>query len=166
MIKKILLVLFSITLSCANNDDSVIKELHIDLYVVDENGNDLLDPNNANTLRYDDISIYYVVEGKSIRVNNGTADTPKGFSINEPGGIYHNHWIRLYLNSEKGKEISTTMIKWSENDYDTLDVSFTKRGANIRRDKIWINKHLVWDSKNSETWKDNPVDWAFYQFTK
>jgi len=104
--------------------EATFIDVHSDFYVLDHEGNDLLDPDNPDAIGSDDLDIYYVIDGEAERFYESNLDAPKGFSIYEPEGDYEKYRIRLFLNTSETKEVTRTLLKWSDFETDTIKTKY------------------------------------------
>lgn len=137
-------------LSCQSNDDDccIVLESDIFISIQDENGTDLLDPNQDEGIDYNLIKVFYTnEEGTNIEVNNPNLDNPKGFRFITPSmdnsDLYK---IQIFLNSEHlgTDNNSYTYIQWTPIDTDEIKTHFTEKNNNLIADKIWINNQVKW----------------------
>ncbi|MGE4288289.1 MAG: hypothetical protein AB7E36_06340 [Salinivirgaceae bacterium] len=150
--KYLNLILIMLLLGCDTEKPSDMFNLDagVSFYVVNENGNDLLDPENENAIGYNDITIYYLVDGEKQEFYNPDLDSPKGFSIFEPEGLFTKYNIGLGLNTKGTEKITTTLIEWYNTEVDTIKAEI-ERGDNYAiSTKIWFNDIVVWDVNNPE----------------
>ena len=140
--KKILylLLLPFVLLSCDNEGgESIVKSASADFYVEDNQGNDLLNPENENAIDTTKIKVYYLINGKKVAASeyyapsnqNGAILTySKGFFIY--GEIIENpskYAMRIFLNdTPKYGELAYTYIEWNEQDTDTIVSKITRKG--------------------------------------
>jgi hypothetical protein len=118
--------------SCFNID------AHINLFLKDSQGANLLNTTNYNSANY---KIYYELNGQKIEVNNPLSGYPRGFLIDyENNTIY----MRLFLNIDENETMPVTYIEWNNTDTDTLRVSVLRTENSIVWDKLWVNDELVY----------------------
>jgi len=138
-------VLFS---SCSSDDsDQFIVDTHIDVLIKDSNGNNLLDPENVNSYKEEQIKIFYLVNGQQSEVNNSNLDYPKGFFIYEHENEFR---IRIFPNSDKNEETPVTYIMWNNTDIDTIKCSIERKSNSEICKKVWLNDNLVWEAYETE----------------
>jgi hypothetical protein len=158
---KYLIPLFILLLISCDKEETETQQTLINtslsLYILDEHGEDLLNPLHSNAIHEDDIKMYYVKNGKEELFSRPNLDVSKGFRILKPQGDLSNYWINLFLNSESEEEVTTTILKWSDYKIDTLQASFMKGSDFIRVSKIWLNGKICWDPEDSATFVDNPI---------
>lgn len=145
--KKALIILLIVLSSC--NSDNNMEETNIEagivFYLLDKNGNDLLDPNNQNSIDLDDLRVYEVVNGEEIEINNPKLDGPRGFVLLEPEGIYDKYRLALGLNITETSNPTTTIVKWNSEDIDIFKAEYNRGNNFVICTKIWLNDEIVWD---------------------
>lgn len=145
--KKILFLLILLTACSAETYDPVARATNLDITVLDEDDNDLLDPNSnySKSIDVENIKIYFVVNGEELLVENKLSDSPKGFMLLEPEADLTQYQIRLFVNTLSKENITETIIQWDSEDRDTIkaEISRTKNSTLVQ--KIWLNEKLAWD---------------------
>lgn len=144
------LMLTVLLLGCNNSDDESQFSLGnvIELGVKDNNGVDLLNPNNPESFNESDIRLFYLINGNIEEVNNPTADSPRGFLIFEQN---ESNRIRIFLNYSESEELPITYVQWDETDTDTLKCKIRRTSSLVTAEKVWLNDELIWDeSSNTE----------------
>lgn len=162
--------------SCDNNDNiagMVISNGQF-FYVLDKDGNDLLDPKYPNALKAQDIKMYYLIDGvkvdaakfdESVPTEYATSDNNGGgFSIVTPwknaiqdqdSSNYDSDRVKHYLlvidlNRIAGKkdgDISYTYIEWKGRDTDTIQ-SQTIRRESLDLRKVTMVNDSVWSPRS------------------
>ena len=91
MKKMFFLLLTVLICSCEKDkpDNPIINETNVDVSVLDESGNDLLNPTLKFSKSIDttEIAIYFVVNERELLVDNELLDASKGYKFLEPEGI-------------------------------------------------------------------------------
>lgn len=137
-------------LSSACNKDSTEGFVHsAELYLTVKNneGKDLLDPNNPESFKEEDIHLLYIVDGKAQKVYDENMTIPKGFKIVKLDSEYS---IKLFLNSDPSEKNPITYIQWDDNSIDTLKAEYRRNGSVICT-KVWFNDEIRWDSSVENT---------------
>lgn len=141
-------VLVLSTLLCSCKKDESIAGVHISVHqnfkVVNDAGNDLLDPENEGAIDLKKLKIYYVVDGERIdagaynrqRSPGAILDYPDGYSISK--GLDGEYVFKVFLNDsmEIDGTISITYIEWDEDDIDTIKAKNTVRGSSFFESKM------------------------------
>lgn len=158
--KNLILLLAIFTfVSCEDSKEEFYNlEMGFDFSVINSNNEDLLNPSTSNSYKYEDIKLYYLVNGIKEEVFDSNLDNPRNFSIykDERDARYK---IGLFLNHIDKSEITTTYLSWNENETDTIE-SKLRRGTNgIIREKVWLNGKLIWEIN------DNTIQ-PYYLITK
>lgn len=144
MKKLAMIIMFLVAVGCdKNNDDNPVQTVNaigIEFSIVDENGNDLLNPASLNAYQEDDIKLYYEIGGVKKEVNSPSSTNPDGILIYQHESEYR---IGIALNHDENEPLPITYIQWNATDTDTLKAEFRRWGAsNIAVEKVWYNNEL------------------------
>ena len=146
----VLLTIFTMLFGC--NSEEIIKA--DDLYtgfefsVVDNQGNDLLNPENQNYLSHSNIKLFYKENGQYKEVYNANLDYPRNFLIFKHKTEYR---IRIFLNDSENETQPEKMIQWNENKSNIIKAEFYRTNSLVRFNKVWLDDNLIWDyASNSE----------------
>ena len=148
----ITLLILTVFISC-NKDDSnekttVFFDTSVEISAKNVNGEDLLNPNNPNAYKTENIKIYYLINGEKQEVNDNKMDYPRSFLVYQNGEDFR---IRIFKNNSKIEGLPITYIKWNENETDTIQTEYDRTYSNEpRMQKVWFNGELKWDIKNGE----------------
>ncbi|WP_194976900.1 hypothetical protein [Aquiflexum lacus] len=115
------------------------------LKILDEEGNDLLDPGHERYLDPSKIKVFYERDGRMIEFIETHLDMPRNFRIGSPHEFRNEYVMFLVLDSEK------TVVQWNENDSDTIHAEFFKYSGSsfmIRVIKVLFNGELKWDAES------------------
>ena len=105
------LMITILLLGCSkNSDDENQFNLNniIELGIENNNGIDLLNPNNAESFNESEIKLFYLINGNVEEVYSPTADLPRNFLIFEQNDNYR---IRIFLNYSETEEFPTTYVQ-------------------------------------------------------
>jgi len=110
--------------------------------VVNEQGEDLLNPEHPNAVDYEQIKLYYVINEQPVEVFNPAMDSPRNFNIEEytEEGIYK---MNIFPNINSTNTI--TYIVWNDSDRDTIncEIIFSENSTVLKR--VWYNGELKVD---------------------
>jgi hypothetical protein len=149
--KALTILLLMVSLySCKKNNVAVFASTAFDISYFDQNGNDLLDPNNPKSYKESDIDIYYLLDGIKVKQYQGNLDFPEFFWI--PNEIRENkHYMRLYPNRKSLDENNRaiTYINFGSNKEDKVECEFQtyENSSSIQVVKIWYNDELKWQNR-------------------
>ncbi|EKB48732.1 hypothetical protein [Cecembia lonarensis] len=140
----VLLFLFS---ACSNEEQMpTIGGFTLDrvltLKILDEEGNDLLDPDHERYLDPSKIKVFYERDGRMVEFIQSHLDMPRNFRVDPPHEFQDTYLMFLVLDSEK------TVIQWNENESDTIRAEFFKysgRDFLLKVTKVFFNGELKWD---------------------
>jgi len=139
----LLALLFLIFIGCDKDDDDccTIISLDANISVKNAGGEDLLDPNNPNSYKKENIKIYHLINGEQKRA--GLDD----IIYQDSDSVFR---YRTFVNHEGNAEFPVTYIDWDETDRDTLKSEIYRTDNQTRVIKIWYNGELKWDVENGE----------------
>jgi len=141
--KKILIILVSVTLSLNNSckKDPVkgaIVSTYMDISYQDKSGNDLLDAKTPGYYSSSNIHVYKMVNGVKTEVNNSMMDSPHDFFIFKEKSDSLSY-LRIFLNNP-------TYLELNKNTIDTITCDIEKTNGNTLLKKFWYNGQLYWDN--------------------
>jgi hypothetical protein len=142
-------VIMVIFFSCKKDKKDISVSTAIDISYFDQNGNDLLDPNNPLSFKESDIDVFYLLDGVKVKQYQGNLEFPEFFFISDE--IRENkHFMRLFPNCENLDENNraVTYINFSNNLEDKVEGEFQTyaHSSSIRIIKVWYNDVLVWQN--------------------
>lgn len=151
--KKIALILigFLFVLPACEKDDDMLNfvvDTGITIYLNDDFGNDLLSPENENAIDESKIQVLRLIDGEWKEPYVAHLDYPKHYRfIHEAGYNVLVVWPDFSL--EQG-EFPETLIKWNENDIDTIKCKAEETRVSLIVKKVWLNDNVVWDDYGIE----------------
>lgn len=131
--------------SCTSDKESnnVIIARQIEFHVLDNQGNDLLNPQiQSNFNNIDKIKLYHIINGEAVLFDRPNLDFPKGYLIykRENEDIY-----RINLTVNPNGNTTTTLVEWNSNDTDTIKCDLNNYDYNSVISKVWYNGVLKYD---------------------
>ena len=139
--------IFVAMIACDKEKEKLVLDQGVEITVLDELGNDLLNPTNQNFYDEGTIKIFYLINGVIEEVYNQNYDNPRNFRISEREGLFR---LMLTLNATENDEYPITYIKWSESDTDTIKCSVSRTYRSVVCIKVWYNEALLWDDLSIE----------------
>ncbi|WP_146810338.1 hypothetical protein [Empedobacter brevis] len=130
-----------------DNNEQFIVDTAINIAVKDNDGNDLLNPNNSNALNQNEFQIIYEIDGKQTVVNDKNLNYPNGFFVYPHEKEYR---IRIFPNTTKNSSNPITYVKWNKTDTDTIRCEINRSGNTEVCKKVWLNNKLVWEAYDTE----------------
>lgn len=139
-------------------------DAHLIMKAVDENGEDMLNPNISKARRY--IRMYEYVNGEKSLILDPRYTAQFGYIVTAPhelapdevstdsreffSKVYKDWSINFNLSASECKfgeqpSNSRTLIEWDENTTDTIVTQFLRTEYAAYKQKIWINGELIWD---------------------
>ncbi|MDA3904692.1 MAG: hypothetical protein PF484_01325 [Bacteroidales bacterium] len=116
----------------------------VDIAFCNQEGLDLLDPNNALSFKESEIDIYTIIDGEKTQVYEANLDYPEHFYV-----YYHDdigkYFLRIFSVGDIIDGISTTYINFGDGTEDRID--FAIAGSSVI--KVWYNEVLMWDVSNA-----------------
>jgi hypothetical protein len=156
----ILLIIISVFFgfSCSEDESNVATHIStaVTITVLDQQGADLLDPDNLNGIRTDKIKIFHKIDGELIEYFEGNMDCSKGFNIFNPKEIeFNEHYVFCLLMTDASyytAELNLnpiTYIQWKETDLemDKVQCQYRHTDNSTVCIKVWYNDDLVWDAE-------------------
>lgn len=126
---------------CAgNNVKKVVIDNTIEFRLVDSLGNDLLNPENPNSIDKTKIKLFYLINNELQEVFDPTKNYTRNFFIYQHEDGYR---IRVFLNSSEKEELPETYIQWTESDTDTIKAKFRRTTSLVAVQKIWLNEKEI-----------------------
>ena len=150
-------ILFLTMISCQNTEDESSYDYigaGVEFSLINDKGEDLLDPNNSNAIDTSTINVYYIKDGVKTRYYQSHLTYSRGFRV-----FKHENEYRIVIYTDYSSDKDTTIVEWSENDVDTIEIQYRKTASTVLNDKIWLNGEFVWEIG------DNTVD-PFFVLTK
>lgn len=152
--KKILyFLILTILLGCNTNDDikclSYYVGTSVRFQVLDDEGKDMLDPKTPNHFDTSKIRIFYLLNNVKHEFYKGHLTNSRGYMIYEPENEKASR-IAIHLNTEDKSKKTTTYVQWNEKITDTIEATFEITDCYIKRNKVWYNGKLIWDTTEDE----------------
>lgn len=141
---SIFLVLFISSCSQEGQPQFATVDMMAFITVLDEQGNNLLDPKQEGFYSSKDIKIFYERNGKLVEFYESNLDMPRNFRI-DPPEFDRDYIMAIVLNSKK------TVIQWNEMESDTIQAEIYDNGASIIVRKVYHNGELKWNGETAKT---------------
>ena len=149
--KKLFLVLILIfSYSCIKPGCCKVISSDFNFYVVNEQGDDLLDPKSTSQINLQTVKVYYLINGTKTEINRGNLDAPQMYFVYPPEGTRNRYNISLFLNTEDSASITTTYFEWDKDTTDVFKAEVSRESNNEIVTKVWLNDTLVWDVSTSD----------------
>lgn len=137
--------------SCDKTSPAKNISNNVYITVLNEEGEDLLNPDSPSSISLDQIRVYYELDGVKTEINRGNLDSPKMFTLRQPSDISENYRIFLFLNSEDDSDITTTYLEWSSDRTDIFKSQVNRSSSNNKYAlRTWLNDELICDFENLE----------------
>lgn len=145
-LKTLLIIFLIIASACDKTSSGPGFDISNDILItfLNQEGEDLLDPNNSNSLDITQFKVYYLLDGIKTEINRTNLDYPKNFFIEEPDENSDYYRMFLFLNSEDNSDTTFTYLEWKEN-LNYVFKSQINREGGINDEKIWLNETLLCD---------------------
>jgi hypothetical protein len=150
---QVLLMLFTmICFSCKEEEQPnfVVVDMMTFITVLDQQGNNLLDPSNEGSFMEKEIKIFYERNGKMEEFFQANLDMPRNFRI-DPPELGSDYLIALALEAE------TTVIQWNEVESDTLRAEIEhlgQEGTGIVVKKVFYMDEIKYNIATSTTGRE------------
>lgn len=135
------LVLMLLSSACSNEEPSpaAVFDMIVYIEIIDNHGNNLLNPNHEGFYDPRDIKIFYERNGQMEEFFEKHLNWQRNFRILPPE-FERDYVMALVLDSEK------TVIQWNEYESDTIHAEFYKTDfPSVRVTKLYFNGELKWD---------------------
>ena len=119
---------------------------HLDLRLLDMQGNDRLNPASPGAVDLSKVKVYYVIDGKERLFYRSNLEAARGYLVYTPketGERYYS--LRLFFNIESKEEVTTTIVDWGDGHRDVFKVAFIRKENRISQRSIWLNDSLIFD---------------------
>ena len=141
-----ILLLSALFVACGKDDDCCTNvDTGIAISVKDEDGSDLLNPNNPNAFQEKDIEISHLVDGEKKEYFKPNRDTPKGFSIYQDSTI-GSYIIQIVTDDDSSEDFPVTYVRWSADDTDTIRCEYQRTENSLVCTKVWFNNVVKWEA--------------------
>jgi hypothetical protein len=142
---SVLLVL-ALAFSCNEKEEPLFGTIDSMAYikVLDQKGNNLLNPLNEGSYKSKDIKIFYEINGEMKGFFEGHLDMPRNFRIDSPNSE-NDYIMALVIDSKK------TIIQWNESEADTIQAEIFDDGRSLIVLKVFHQGELKWDGATSKT---------------
>ncbi|WP_075349783.1 hypothetical protein [Algoriphagus marinus] len=137
-LKYLIVCLVLISFSCKENEQPQFATVDMMAFitVLDEQGNNLLDPNQEGAYYPKDIKIFYERDGKMVEFYEGYLTMPRNFRI-DPPEFGSDYLLALALDSEK------TVIQWNEAEADTIIAEIQDNASSVIVQKVYYQGQLM-----------------------
>lgn len=147
--KSLVTIIIILVLSSCSSDDSKEQfnlDVGFEFSITDNEGNDLLNPDNSNSYNHSEIKLFYKKNGVYEEVFDENLDYSRNIKIYKHIDKYR---IGIVLNHSVEEVQPETVIRWNESESDTIKCEFYQTNSLIRIDKVWLNNTLIWNSTNN-----------------
>lgn len=145
LITNILLGLALVLSSCSEEEQPQFATISTMTFitVLDQKGNNLLDPNQEDAYDQKEIKTFYERDGKMEEFFAAHLDMPRNFRIDPP--MYGKDYLMaVALDSEK------TVIKWNKTESDTIQAEFLdNKDQAIFVSKVYFKGELKYDAQST-----------------
>lgn len=153
------LMALTLVLQSCKDEECMVVDTAIQIYYIDENGEDLLDPEHEYAISAENLEIYYLEGGEKKRVYDPNMDYPKNFSIKTDAN--GQHYLSLTVSHHVTEGVSTTYLEVAERGMmDELRTEIQRSECMRAIGKAWYNDELVWEGENQPVItieKQNPI---------
>ena len=152
-----LILILTAIMSCKKDEEERMVGYYVDMgfYIsIKSNlGEDLLDPNNPNSYKSDDIKILYLRDGKMQEVFNSAMDFPRNFRIDEYDDGY-----KMLVFLDDSETNTKTFVKWNATEIDEIEVEVVREDTYTGYTKTKFNGQSIC--------ADNMKDCKLYEIIK
>jgi len=136
---------FLFSFSCKKgSEDTVNIDARASILLLNNQSKNLL--SEPVEIKYEDINIYYMIDGKKVLQYHGNLDYPKMFRIiQDKDG---ENILDVYLNITN-EAMPVTLISFSDSETDTIRSEYRREKGSVICTKIWYNDELKFDINTS-----------------
>ncbi|MFL0685256.1 MAG: hypothetical protein ACJLTB_18900 [Algoriphagus aquaeductus] len=142
----LLMILALVNISCKEDEQPnfAVVDMVAFITVLDQQGNNLLNPSREGSFKAKDIKIFYERNGKMEEFFEANLDMPRNFRI-DPPEFGSDYLMALVLDAEK------TVIQWNKTEADTLKAEIYDDGRSILVRKVFFQGELKHDVNKALT---------------
>ena len=143
------LVIAVVALSCSKNEKPIkgfVYEVNVDFNILNQNGEDLLNSKTSGYFPFEDMKLFYLINGEKVEVFDPNLDFPRSIMLITETSPYT---LRCFTSSsengftheENGLKIgtATAYLQLNVNDTDTLITEWTSGDYSFVNSEIWYN---------------------------
>jgi hypothetical protein len=155
--KKIILIsVIILTISCSKKIDEeqngVVVSVDVDFHILNQNGDDLLNPATAGYLHVENMKLYYLINGERIEVYDTLMQYPRNIGLNTEStpyslgiGTYEGEYGLISEVDGVKTGIAIALLEFSEGITDTIKTEWESKETKCRyfvNRKVWYNGEL------------------------
>ena len=142
------LITIVIAYSCSKEpkDGPCIVNLGVDFYIVNQDGEDLLNPETPGFFPFEDMKLYFLIDNEKVEVFDPNLDSPSNIMLiteTSPFRLrcFTNDSEEGFTHEENGYKIGTaiTYLELNEDDTDTIITEWASKECFIGNNKVWYN---------------------------
>lgn len=149
-VNYIFVLLLVVLLSCSTNESSssVVIQKNVSVSYLNEQGKDLVDPDQSNRVSDKNVTMYYLKNGEAVKYFEGNLDNPDGIGVLPPSQTPSEYYALDFLvNTIPSQSQAITYVQFADGATDTLKVQY-KNSENssfsgVVVTKVWYNQELV-----------------------
>jgi hypothetical protein len=151
MMKKLILIyILLVLIACENKEKpepirGYMYDTGLVFEILNADGENLLLDDNQNSYRFEEIKLFYLLEGEVVEVYRPNLDAPRKINL----------WkgrLTVFVNSEEKQGVASretiTYIQYNENDTDTIRSVIHETRYTTVVSKAYYNDVLVYDEIN------------------
>ncbi len=143
----LIIILFLVNCKSDNENQSVDIDTGLSISIVNNEGIDLLNPNDSSSIKEKNIKLFYLINGEKEEFFDADLDSPKGFGIYKDVDSYKIDIMPYIGNSN---QITTTFIELEKGVLDTIKCKIEKTENRVLCSKVWFNSELKWEAYKTE----------------
>jgi|SRR5699024_5162449 len=150
---SILLIVGFLMASCSSPNAATGPNVVVYIKYINKKGENLLNPDRTHAITEKNTNLYYLINGKKVKVYEGNLDNPKHFFIKYDSTDYYKdpsmwgYLMRVFPNTPDGQDTATTYIVYKDYPTDTLKVQYKRNnGIDVYVTKVWYNGELRWEA--------------------
>ena len=157
--KTLIFIMSTLILGCSTDNVSTQQKINlnneVDLVLKNSANEDLLNPITNGNFSFENIKLYFDVNGEKQEVYDKNLDFPRNLRLVEGSQgnvlvIYTNSLSNKLISELNGTKIveNITYLELSANSTDTIKTYSQMNSGNFSITKVWYNNKLVWENDN------------------
>lgn len=157
--KTLIFIMSTLILGCSNDNETTQEKINlnneVDLVLKNSSNEDLLNPITNGYFSFENIKLYFNVNGVKQEVYDKNLDFPRNLKLGERSQgnvlvIYTNSLDNKLISEENGIKIveNITYLELSTAITDTIKTYAELNSGNFTITKVWYNNTLVWENNN------------------
>ncbi|WP_439487787.1 hypothetical protein [Algoriphagus sp.] len=152
MRKTLIFLILLGSLGCQEGADEIDQGMHIssamNFVIVDQQNQDLLDPENPQRIDTENIRLFYLIDGQKEEVFDADMAAPRNYKVMAPvpEANVNEYSLKVFMNNLETEAKPTTYIQWADGTEDVLEAAYDYYpNGSVLVQKVWLNGDLIWN---------------------